>query len=317
MLVLRIEGSGAGGKKLLGTDANKNEGADIDAIAKSIVLGTDGAMFAEGEREEIMNLTSNSTSYVRRIESITKRFLDTAATRCGDGIRSYALCNHVERNGTSMPLLFFKVSGERHSSKKMIVNSVMLQAAMSWKLTRKQRNKEAGDFPEPSTWDQWMKLLQAKFREMDVWYSLKQDFFGKGEFHAVLEKEYRIQRRKDPNYGTGRYASWIPEDIEELILAAIESSVLDLNGREHLQMVVYYLLGTRFCVRGSTEAHDRVWSELTFEERKEVDGVSRAYAILRIHATVGKGTNPTVRGESLVYVFHHSLHLNLTVIVLL
>ena len=273
-----------------------DDGSDIDRIARTIREGNDGARFEDGEREEIEDLTSNSRKYVKRIDSILKRFLATASERCGPDIRDLALGWHVHRNGERVPLLMMKISGERHGSKKVIINSIMVQVALSWRLERKNKDKVAGDFPESTTWDQWLKLLQSSFRSYNVRYSLKTDFFGKGEFHGVLEKFYRQEKRKNPKFGTGRYASDCPEGIEDLILAAIEEGTLDLDDRIDLQMVCYYLVGVRLCLRGGTECHDRVWEEFEFIKETEEDG-EHNYVRLTIAETVAKGMQITVRGK--------------------
>ena len=273
-----------------------DDGSDIDRIARNILEGKDGARFEEGEREEIGDLTSNSKKYVKRIDSILQRLLATASERCGPDIRDLALGWHVHRNGERVPLLMMKISGERHGSKKVIINSIMVQVALSWRLERRNKDKVAGDFPESTTWDQWLKLLQSSFRSFDVRYSLKTDFFGKGEFHGVLEKFYRQEKRKNPKFGTGRYASDCPEGIEDLILTAIEEGTLDLDDMTDLQMVCYYLLGVRLCLRGGTECHDRVWEELEFIKETEEDG-EHNYVRLTISETVTKGMQITVRGK--------------------
>ena len=273
---------------------NDDEGCDLDDIARSIIEGNDGAQFEAGEREAIGVLTSNSTKYCKRIDSVLVRVLRTAAERCGPEIRQLALGFHTYRNGERVPLLMFKISGERHGSKKLVINSIMVQVALSWRLERKNKDKVAGDFPESTTWDQWIKLIQSSFRTYDVRYSLKTDFFGKGEFHGVLEKFYREEKRKNPKFGTGRYASDCPEGIEDLMLEAIERGALDLDDRKQLQMVCYYLLGVRLCLRGGSECHDRVWKEFEFIMEKEEDGVHN-YVKLTISDTVAKGMQITVR----------------------
>ena len=278
-------------------------GQDIDMIAKSILEGNDGATFDAGEREMIDGLTSNSKKYVQRVDSVFKRMMKTAAERCGDTIGVLATTEHSYRNGVKVSMLVHKIAGERHESKKIIINSVMVQVALSWRLERKTKDKMAGDFPESTTWDQWLKLLQSSFRARDIRYSLKTDFFGRGQFHGVLERFYRIEKKKNPKFGTGQYASTIPEDIEELMLESIEGGVLDLEGRVHLQMVCYYLVGARLCLRGGTECHDRVWSEFSFVKEKEGDGVHN-YVRLIISDTTTKGMQITVRGKCSVFVLY-------------
>ena len=278
------------------------EEGDIDMIARSIMERKDGACFEAGERDIIDGLSSNSKKYVQRVDSVLKRMLRTAAERCGETIGNLARREFMHRNGVTVPLLLFKISGERHESKRIIINSVMVQVALSWRLERKTKDKVAGDFPESTTWDQWLKLLQSSFRNHDIRYSLKTDFFGKGQFHGVLERFYRMEKKKNPKFGTGQYASIIPEDIEEKMLEGIESGVLDLEDRHHLQMVCYYLVGARLCLRGGTECHDRVWSEFSFVKEKEGDGVHN-YVSLIISETTTKGMQITVRCKCFV-LFH-------------
>ena len=286
------------------------KGCELDSIAKSIIEGSDGAQFQDGEREAIGGLTSNSNKYCKRIDSVLHRVLKTAAERCGPHIRDLAIGFHSHRNGERVPLLMHKISGERHRSKKVVINSIMVQVALSWRLERKTKDKVPGDFPESTTWDQWLKLIQSSFRTYDVRYSLKADFFGKGEFHGVLEKFYREEKRKNPKFGTGRYASDCPEGIEDVMLAAIEGGSLDLDERNHLQMVCYYLVGVRLCLRGGTECHDRVWHEFEFIKEKEEDG-EHNYVRLTISNTVAKGMQISVRGKC-CRLFFFTTNSNLT-----
>ena len=277
----------------------KDQNVDLDVLARCIVEGTDGAMFKEGEREEIEEMTSNSKRYCDRQSSISRRFLGTAADRCGEDIQRMATSVHTFKNGTSVPLLYHVLSGDKDASKKIILNAIMVQVALSWRLERGHRDKKKGDFPESTTWDQWLKLLQGVFSRNLIEYHLKTEFFGKGEFHAVLEKFYREEKKKNPKFGTGQYASFIPEDLEEMLLLAIEDNKLDLKNRWHLQLVCHYLLGARLLIRGGTECMDRCWSEIEFVTEKEMQGqqsVQVNYIRLVISKTVAKNMQITVRG---------------------
>ena len=278
----------------------KDQNVDIDLLARRIVEGTDGAQFEEGEREEIGDLTSNSKNYCERQSAMSKKFLGTASDRCGEEISHMATSFHNFRNGTKVPLLYHVLSGEKAPSKKIVVNSIMVQCALSWRLTRGHRDKKKGDFPESSTWDQWLKLLQGVFARNHIKYQLKTEFFGKGEFHAVLEKFYRQEKKKNPKFGTGQYASFIPEDLEDMMLLAIEENRLDLSNRWQLQLVCHYLLGARLCVRGGTECMNRCWSEFEFVKETEYEGGQPHevnYIRLVISETVAKNMQITVRGK--------------------
>ena len=289
----------------------KDQNVDIDMLARCIVKGTDGAVFEDGEREEIGELTSNSKRYCERQSSMSRKFLTTAADRCGEDIKHMATAFHEYKNGTSVPLLYYVLSGEKAPSKKIILNSIMVQCALSWRLERAHRDKKKGDFPESTTWDQWLKLLQGVFAKNLIKYHLKTEFFGKGEFHAVLEKFYRQEKKKNPKFGTGQYASFIPEDLEEKLLLAIEENKLDLEERWHLQLVCYYLIGARLLIRGGTEGMDRCWSEFDFVKVDEMHGqqvVQVNYIKLVISQTVAKNMQITVRGMFLCVVLFLSFY---------
>ena len=278
----------------------KDTNVDIDLLAKCIVQGKDGAKFEAGEREEICDLTSNSKGYCDRQSAVSKRFLGTAADRCGEEISHLATALHEYRNGTKVPLLYHVLSGVKDPSKKIIINAIMVQCALSWRLVRGHRDKKRGDFPESSTWDQWLKLLQGVFARNHIQYQLKTEFFGRGEFHAVLERYFREEKKKNPKYGTGQYASFIPEDLEDMLLQAIEDKKLDLSIRWHLQLVCHYLLGARLCIRGGTECMDRCWSEFEFVTEMEYEGGQARpvnYIKLVISETIAKNMQITVRGK--------------------
>ena len=276
-------------------DEVSSDANTLDMIAREINFGCDGAVFEEGEREMLLNLTSNSKKYHDRVESVSRRMLDTATTMCGPKIADLASSVYTNPTGVSVPLLFHMVSGERSAAKKIIINQIMVQCAITWRLTRKHRDKKAGDHAESTTWDQWLKLLQSKFVQQNINYSLKRDFFGKGEFHAVLEKAWKEEKLKNKDFGTGRYAAWFDEDMEDKILHGIEGGTIDLEDREHLQWVVFWLVGSSLLLRGGSEAHDRKWSEFEFDTYKESNNNIEAYVKLTI-TTGSKFMNATVRG---------------------
>ena len=278
-------------------DSGRGDANTLNMIAREINYRCDGAVYDDGEREKLENLTSNSKKYHDRVESVSKRLLDTATTMCGPKIASLSSSVYTNPTGGTVPMLYHMISGDRTEAKKIIINQIMVQCVLTWRLTRKHRDKKAGDHAESTTWDQWLKLLQSKFVQQNVNFSLKKDFFGKGEFHAVLEKAWKEEKRKNKDFGTGRYAAWFDEDMEDKILGAIESELIDLDDREHLQWVVFWLVGSSLLLRGGSEAHDRKWTEFEFETFTEANKNVEAYVRLTI-TTGSKFMNATVRGTS-------------------
>ena len=287
-------GSGWNGGEYV-PDSGRVDIDTLNMIAREITYGCDGAVFEEGEREKLENLTSNSKKYHDRVESVSKRMLDTATTMCGPKIAKLASSVHTSPTGGTVSMLYHMVSGDRSEAKKVIINQIMVQCALTWKLTRKYRDKKAGDHAESTTWDQWLKLLQSKFVQQNVNFNLKKDFFGKGEFHAVLEKAWKEEKLKNKDFGTGRYAAWFDEDMEDKIIDAIDKGRIDLDDREHLQWVVFWLVGSSLLLRGGSEAHDRKWSEFEFDTYTEANKNVEAYVKLTI-TTGSKFMNATVRG---------------------
>jgi hypothetical protein len=156
-------------------------------------------------------------------------------------------------DGCKEDYAFFNVLvGEKTYGKTVILNKCCILCGMKW-LCLSGSNR--GNPLSPESFTKYMGIISFEFNnQFGMKFDFKNDFDDKGQFHAVMIVQWNSFRSKDPSFGTRKHNAQFDWEADPKIQKAITDGKLKpYENPEHLQLVVLYVLGRMFLLRGCKE----------------------------------------------------------------
>jgi hypothetical protein len=246
-------------QKIDGTSKEVNVSeAHWEKIASSLTESSVNDVLTPEELEMIKNAVCNTKKYQRSNNSIEARFFDTIKEFGGPALAP--LCE-MQQDGLLQKRRVFYIlcKGKKTDTKYYILNKCLTLCSLKWKHSR------TGKTLESSTFVQYIKQLFTIFRKEGVEYDYLSDFNKDGEFHAVTKAMWIKAGEEDQNFGSAQHKAAIDEEADTKIRTAIEKGHLrPFTDLVHLQMLLTFLFGRYFLLRGGKEIHRLEWKAISF-----------------------------------------------------
>ena len=139
--------------------------------------------------------------------------------------------------------------------------------AKTWKMKQGGKKKNVGDEYEMSSWEQFNKNFNKFFRQTDIRYDIYKDFKGPGEYNAILQDNWKMEKKKKPQFSTGQFAAKTIDNIDDIVINGLLEGKFDMHNNAHVCMLTHFVLGFHLYLRGAEEIRERTWDEVKFYEK--------------------------------------------------
>jgi len=202
-----------------------------------------------------------------------KRFFETIAKYGGDTLSPLAkemIANpHDLQEHMKVDHSFYSVvGGEKTADKHHILNKCFILCGMKWVcLSGPKKGKRI----QTNSFGKMMQCLTYLFNRKGVKYVFNEDFNAKGDFHGVMTKIWREERKVDPSFGTGANRARVDNALVRKFIQAIrEKKIRPYEDPEHCLICVIFILGYYCGLRGSSE-HIDLSSEMVYMGEYQVE----------------------------------------------
>ena len=121
---------------------------------------------------------------------------------------------------------------------------------------------------QSTTWETMLKTLFSYFGEHGVLYKFPGDFMNvRGSFTALLDHKFKEIAKKRIDFGSLPNRSAVDLDSLQKIETAIkEGKINPYSDYDDLIMLINFLVGVQFMLRGRAEHANLTWSNLQILE---------------------------------------------------
>jgi hypothetical protein len=229
------------------------------ALADALEVDNNGSLDLDEDELELLSSAANTGKRTKKTEdkitNLIKRWFTTIHDHGGDILRKNLLIMEPAEysGGRIQDYAFFNMlGGEKTPAKTAILNKCCILCGMKWLcLTGKGKGKTLA----PVSFTKYMSTIFNEFRmKKGMTYDFRTDFNDKGQFHGVMIVNWNRIRQKDPKFGTKQHQAQFDWEADTKIRDAIQDGRLKpYKDPVHLQLVVLYVLGRQFLLRGCKE----------------------------------------------------------------
>jgi hypothetical protein len=231
---------------------------DADEIAKALEMDNNESLDFDDKELELLGTAENQGKRTKKtetkIQKLVERWFETLRLHGGTILENLLVKAPADYcDGRKEDFAFFNVlGGEKTYGKTLILNKCCILCGMKW-LCLNGTNK--GKPLSPKSFTKYMGIIFFEFKsKRGLKYDFKTDFDEKGQFHSVMIVSWHNIRLKDPSFGTRKHNAQFDWEADPKIRKAITDGVLKpYENPEHLLLVVLYVLGRMFLLRGCKE----------------------------------------------------------------
>ena len=267
--------------------------SDLSKKARKIAMDLRG-----NEDPSIKNLACVSDKHIQRKDTLFDTFLRylSANPKLSELAERY---EDPEDPGSFVSNFILMTRGPKSRVKFEIVNRALICFVQNHK-----RNKAVSGLTDTSpfayeyqstTWDTMLKTLFSYFGEHGVLYKHPTDFMtGRGTYAAVLDQKFAKISRERVDFGSlpNRSAIYMAS-FPKIVKAIKEGNLKPYDEYDDLILLVNFLLGVTFMLRGRKEHHTLTWRNFRFS--KVASGKYAGRRKLELVSLQDKSCHVTVR----------------------
>ena len=279
-----------------GMPDNNERRRTVEEISMALVKKGLSAISKAGN-EFIMNSTATTKKYAALKKKTVSDF--RLSLLKDDNLKDLAYLEQIPGmpEGYVRERFYDACSGMKTPVKTEIINKAVLNYIEHFA----KSTKKTGEPIQPNTIQNRLKILFAYFKGQGIIYSLSTDFNFDSGINAVLKNRFSIIAKEDSTYGTRITKRTITETDEAGIRKAVKKGTLDLSNPQDIQIILNFLLGKYFCLRGRTEHAKIKWESIKFGVHEDGPDVGTPYVELVKDSTGDKTHKLDIRNPYVPY----------------
>lgn len=228
------------------------------AIADALEVDKNESLDLDEDELDVLSAAANIGKRTKKtedkIQNLVKRWFQTIQDHGGDILSSLLAIVPAAYSGyRTQDYAFFNIlGGDKTYEKTLILDKCCILCGMKWLcLTGKTKGQPLA----PVSFTKYMSTIFNEFRmKKGMTYDFRTDFNDKGQFHGVMIVSWNKIRLKDPKFGTKQHQAQFDWEADTKIRQAIkDGNLMPYEDPAHLQLVVLYVLGRMFLLRGCKE----------------------------------------------------------------